>query len=137
MSESNIMRRIMLSIGKSFPNVRVFRNNVGQAWVGKSKQINGGVFIENARPFHAGLAKGSPDLVGWISLVVTSEMIGQSIAVFTGIETKSKTGRTSPEQRNFLEQIEKNGGIAIVANDEEKIIDTLTARIREITNGTK
>lgn len=35
MQETNIVRKIMLAIGIN-PNIRIFRNNTGSAWIGAS-----------------------------------------------------------------------------------------------------
>ena len=59
-----------------------------------------------------------PDLVGWRRVVVTPEMVGRDIAVFVGIEGKTPGTRTTPEQRNFLQQIARWGGEAKIARED-------------------
>lgn len=41
------------------------------------------------------------------------------------IEVKSKTGRLSPQQKDFLEKFEANGGIAFMARSVQDVIDNL------------
>lgn len=118
MKEANIMRIIELALGK-LPHVKIFRNNVGMGWIGKSKNINGNVIIENARPLHAGLCEGSSDLIGWTTVEITSEMVGTKVAVFTAIEVKTEGGNVSPKQRNFLEVVRASGGIAGIAHSPD------------------
>jgi hypothetical protein len=66
-----------------------------------------------------GLANpGGSDLIGWTSRTVTPDMVGKKIAIFTAVEVKTATGRTSEAQRNFLQAVETAGGIAVIAHNE-------------------
>lgn len=119
MKEANIMRTIELAIGK-LPHVKIFRNNVGMGWIGKSKNVNGHVIIENARPLHAGLCEGSSDLIGWTEVVITPDMVGKKFARFTALEIKATdTSRVTEKQRNFLEVVVRAGGIAGIAHSPD------------------
>jgi hypothetical protein len=116
MSESAILRRVWLS-ASALAGVVLFRNNTGTGWAGKLISKIGGaknytVMIEAARPLHAGLHKGSSDLVGWRSIVVTPQMVGHRLAVFTAIEVKAPRGRIRAGQQNFMQQVQQAGGIA-------------------------
>ncbi len=119
------MPAIQLAIGKHKPNVRVFRNNTGMAWQGQSVKKGSLLIIQNPRPLHAGLCEGSSDLIGWASVEITPDMVGRKIAIFTAIEVKTATGRSSPEQRNFIQQVQQAGGIAGIARNEEDAISML------------
>ena len=126
MSETkNIMPAIQLAIGKHRPNTRVFRNNVGMGWQGESSRKGDLLIIRNPRPLQAGLCEGSSDLIGWTTMEITPEMVGQKIAIFTAIEVKAPNGRVSPDQKNFLEQVQKSGGIARIAHSAEEAIKML------------
>lgn len=121
MNETPTQRRIMLALG-ALPGVRLFRNNTGMGWAGRLlSNENGRVTLENARPLHAGLTKGSGDLIGWKTVEVTPDMVGKKLAVFTSIEVKrEKGGRVSDAQDNWREVVKRMGGIAIVARTEEE-----------------
>ncbi len=119
MKETNILKLIQMHLSK-FNNVRVFRNNVGQGWVGKSTHNNGTVTITNARPLNAGLVVGASDLIGFTSIKITESMIGKKIAVFTAIEGKTPTGKPSPEQINFIRVVREAGGYAGVARTPQE-----------------
>ena len=67
------------------------------------------------RPVQFGLARGSADLIGWRSVVITPEMVGQRVAVFTSLEVKTPTGRLTPAQQAWLGTVHNAGGIAGVA----------------------
>jgi hypothetical protein len=102
-------------IAASKVGARLFRNNVGVGWVGHVRgRGNGVVILHDARPLHAGLCEGSSDLIGWTPRVITQDMVGQTVAVFTAVEVK--TGRvpvTGPQQR-FLDAVTAAGGIGRV-----------------------
>ncbi|CAG2144542.1 hypothetical protein LMG31506_03028 [Cupriavidus yeoncheonensis] len=94
-----------------------FRANVGQAWVGEvvTRLPNGDMLLRNARPFSTGLPAGFADLFGLTPVVVTPDMVGQRVAVFTAIEFKATKGRASEKQAAFLKAVNDNGGRAGVA----------------------
>lgn len=124
MKESNLMRLIMLAVGKA--GVRVFRNNTGQAWQGSERvfyEENGRRVLKmyDPRPIDAGLVEGSSDLIGWTTVTVTPEMVGQKLAIFTAIEVKKNIKSVvSAKQLNFLTVIKNAGGIAGLARDPEE-----------------
>ena len=124
--ETNLSNSIRLALG-STPTVRLFRNNVAMAWTG-SKVIHhpdGSVTIKDARPLHAGLARGSADLIGWHTMPITTDMVGGTVAVFTSIEVKGRFGRVTNDQQNWHDQVNRCGGIAGICRsvaDAESII---------------
>jgi len=122
MKETNIMRLIMAKL--STLGFRVFRNNTGKAYVGdKHIPINtpgtyhlnrGDMIIRNYRIFHAGLMKGSSDLIGWKTQTITPDMVGKKIAIFTAVEVKTPTGKPTDEQLIFIKNVNDAGGIATI-----------------------
>jgi hypothetical protein len=95
----------------------VFRNAVGMAHVGGREVIdkrNGRSIIVGAKRIKYGLFPGSGDFVGWTPVTITPEMVGQTIAVFTSIETKTINDNLSARQRNWFERVREAGGIALV-----------------------
>lgn len=111
-SEGNIMRRIMLALGKR-PDVRLFRNNVGVA-----------VFPDGSRVAY-GLAPGSSDIIGWKSVEVSRDMVGQRLAVFVAVEVKGERGRLTEHQLRFIDTVRQFGGIAGVATSPEEALKLL------------
>jgi hypothetical protein len=107
MSEGAVVRRILLC--SSELGVTLFRNHRGVHRVAqkdcKSCQ-RFGVTIS------AGLHNGAPDTIGWMPIVVTPEMVGQRVALFTGIEVKRESGGVvSEDQRRFLTALERDGAV--------------------------
>lgn len=122
MSERRIQSEIMLALADH--GMTAWRNNVGTGWAGsRVTQIKrtgavqvepGDVVVRNARPLHAGLCKGSADLVGLRSVIVTPEMVGEALAQFVALEVKRPGARPTQEQRQFLEFVGNAGGFARV-----------------------
>jgi hypothetical protein len=101
--ETDLQQRIRLALG-THPDARLFRNQVGSLPDPRTGRL-----------VTFGLARGSADLIGWRTLVVTPEMVGQRIAVFTSLEVKTPSGRLSPAQTHWLHAVRSAGGIAGVA----------------------
>ena len=123
MSEHRIQNEIRLAIsGKA----TLFRNNVGTAWIGDTLKLkDGSILIRNPRVFHAGLCEGSSDLIGWRSLTITPDMVGQTVAVFAALEVKSKTGRATAGQKNFCQRVTEAGGFAGIVKSPDDAKKTL------------
>jgi hypothetical protein len=133
-TEQTIQNRILQAVSRGA--ARLFRCNTGQGWAGRAQRISradhvlvqpGDVIVRDARPLHAGLTVGGADLIGWRTVEVTADMVGQRLAVFTAVEVKSARGRVSPAQRQFLDAVLQAGGRAGVAHCEDEA--------REIVDG--
>ncbi len=110
-SESALMRRIQLAATQL--GARLLRNNVGL------------YYTKDGRPVRCGLAPGSGDLIGFVPVRITADMVGQTVAVFLSAEVKTGTGRLSPDQRAWLEMVNQHGGRAGVVRSEadlEKLV---------------
>jgi len=102
-AETTLQQQIRLAIGTN-PDAKLFRNQVGSLPDPRTGRL-----------VTFGLARGSADLIGWRTVVVTPDMIGQRLAVFTSIEVKTPTGRIRPEQHAWIGAVHGAGGIAGVA----------------------
>lgn len=129
MSESDLMRSLRMAASRL--GARLFRQNVGQAWVGKVERGNGRVIrlgpgdlvLRNARPFHAG-HEGMSDLGGWVSIKVTPDMVGSTVAVYAQVEVK-ENARATPAQLAWIIAVEQAGGFAGIAHDETELAKIL------------
>jgi hypothetical protein len=72
-----------------------------------------------------GLCVGSSDLIGFQSVTVTPEMVGQKVAIFTAIEVKTETGKVSEQQTKFLNMVARFGGIGAVVRSVDDAVDLL------------
>lgn len=113
LKHGNLLKEILLCTGKA--GARLFPNNVGFAWTGnkvKKNKHDGSITIFDPRPFRGGLCVGSLDLIGWDSVIVTQEMVGERVAIFVAIDGKVNKDKLSPEQTRFVNAVLKNGGKA-------------------------
>lgn len=108
MNPTTLMHKVMLACQK-VRGVTIFRNNTGVA-----------TYPDGARVAY-GLTPGASDLIGWKTITVTPELIGQDIAVFLAIEVKAGSGMPTKKQRNFLQRVREAGGIAFVARSPAEI----------------
>ena len=111
-SEQSIQQHIRIAC--STGATRLFRNNTGT------------LKDQHGRPVQFGLCKGSADLIGYRTVTITPDMVGQQVAVFLSIEVKTPTGRIRPEQQQWLETIQAAGGIAGVARSVEDALRIVT-----------
>lgn len=109
-SEALIKSQIRLDAG-TIPGVKLFNNPVGLAY---TRDQTG-----KYTPIRMGLVPGSHDLIGWRSVVVTPDMVGTVVAIFSGIEVKNETGRLRPEQINFDRVLKEAGGLCGMARSPE------------------
>ena len=122
--EGDLQARIRLAVGR-VPHARLFRNVVAHAWTGKlvAGPDDGVVTLARAQRIKAGLADGSADLIGWTTIVVTPEMVGRRIAVFTSGEVKPPSARTDKArallQGNWARVVAEAGGRAAVLRSED------------------
>ena len=133
-SEASNQRQIWLALGSAA--CRLFRLNTGRGWIsnmgpkGVQRLADGSVLIKGARSIALGLSSpngdpivGACDLPGYTIVEITPEMVGRKVAVFTSVEVKTtKGGKVSAEQENWAAQVEKAGGIAVIARSPEEAL---------------
>lgn len=121
-SEQTLLKKFLVEFSRL--GGRLFRNNTGKAYAGvAARQPDGSVHIKNPRVFHGGLCVGSSDLIGWSSILVTPEMVGRRVAVFTASEIKSsRKMKPTREQKAFIAAVNEAGGIGIVAYELKDLL---------------
>jgi hypothetical protein len=134
-SEVTIQSKSFLEVGKQCPSVRLFRNNVGLGVLGsKITRISaitivtlrpGDFVVKNGRIVDFGLFKGSGDGIGWRSVIITTEMVGKTLAQFLSAEFKTPTGRLTEEQINWARVVRVSGGCAIVARSAKEAVSQI------------
>jgi hypothetical protein len=122
-SEQSIQQHIRIAC--STGDTRLFRNNTGT------------LRDQHGRPVQFGLCKGSADLIGYRTITITPEMVGQQVAVFASIEVKTPTGRPSAlSSRHGWKQSRHAGGIAGVARSvEDALTDYDCTRLTRAAQG--
>lgn len=124
MAEKTLNDKIMLALSKL--RTRIFRNNTGTGWQGEPQWQGRHLLLRNARPIHAGLIKGSSDLIGWTVVEITPEMVGRKVAVFTAIESKFGGTTLKPEQAAFIKAVRTAGGFAGIAHSVPEAVEIVS-----------
>jgi hypothetical protein len=106
MTESQIQRDIRVQLNQG--NTRAWRNNIAKIKV-RGQWVNFGI-----------PGVGGSDLIGFHTITITPEHVGNRVAVFLAIECKSATGKPSPAQTNFINFVTSNGGIAGIARSAQE-----------------
>jgi len=113
-SETQLQQRIRLSCSRG--RARLFRNNVGALRD-----------AQTGRLVRFGLAPGSADLVGWRTVTIGPEHLGQQLAQFVSLEVKApgRIRSTRPEQVVWRDRVAAAGGLAIIADSEQAALTAL------------
>lgn len=110
--ESNIQNTIRLALSDA--GVLSFRNNVG------AYKTDAGHYVR----YGVGESGGS-DLICATPVLITPEMVGQTLAVFTAIEVKTQTGKPTKKQLGFIEAIKRIGGFAGIARSSQEALNII------------
>lgn len=131
-NEKQLLNDMQLAASQSRRSV-LFRNNVGTGWVGRVVSQHWTLTLADFRPLRAGLCPGSSDLIGWTEVVVTPEMVGRTMAVFTAIEAKTPDVKVTHRQQKFIDRVKQAGGIASVARE----VSDINSAIKDFEIATK
>lgn len=107
MSETALLQQVRLACSRG--DVRLWRNQCGALEDKRGRWVQFGV----ASP-------GGSDLIGYRTVTITPDMVGQRVAVFVAVETKAPRGRLTEEQARFIAAVNAAGGIAGVAKSVEE-----------------
>lgn len=96
---------------KALYGATLYRNRRGMVQL-----PGGGMFPYGLGP------NGFGDRVGFTPIVITPEMVGKTVAVFTMVESKTPTGKPSEDQLRCIEEVRDAGGIAGVARGADDVV---------------
>lgn len=127
-SESTVQSEIRLAAHGV--NTRLWRNNVGVAYDAKGRVVRFGLANESK---NVNKRIKSGDLIGWRTLVITPDMVGQQIAQFVSVECKAedyRPGETEREvaQRAWAKLVSDAGGIGVIAASVEAFVEAANAK---------
>ena len=136
--ESDLTNRILLALGPD-PTVRLFRNLVACGWHGRVvEHTPSRMVILNPFPIHAGLFRGSADLIG-IATVDAAALRPGPVGIFCSLEVKTPGSRTAPERKieqdNWRDMVLARGGIAGYVESPEQAIALLAAAPKSTQGG--
>ena len=121
MKENPVQTRIRLDAAQN--NSELWRNNVGACVDNSGRQIRYG--LSNDSKELNDVIKSS-DLIGITSIVITPEMVGMTVGVFTAIETKKSdwvfrlSDARAVAQAKFHDLVRRAGGLAGFARSVEE-----------------
>lgn len=126
--ESTVQQEVQMS-AMHF-NCHLMRNNSGALKDDTGRVVRYG--LGNVSRQHNDKIKSS-DLIGFTKVVITPEMVGQTVAIFTAIEckkegwskVKSKLDDREEAQYAFIAWIRKNGGFADFIDVVDKLKNIL------------
>ena len=96
----------------------LYVNRRGFGWVGQLLSREGQfTTLRNARRIEIGMTNGSSDLVGATRILITPEMVGRTVAVFTAAEVKAGRDKLTEDQVRWLANVTAWGGIACECRD--------------------
>lgn len=106
MTEGTIFNHVRLDLS---PKTVLWRNNRGVAVF----RVPG----KKPRFVHYGVGPdGASDSVGYTKEIITQDMVGKQVAIFTVIEIKTLEGEAREDQIDFVNQVKADGGYGGFAN---------------------
>jgi hypothetical protein len=108
-SEADVNDAIREAV-KRMTLVELYRNNRGSIRLESGGRLTYGVGPD-----------GAADWLGYKSVTITPEMVGNQIAVFVAIEAKRPGAHARDDQQKFLSRVAIAGGIAGVAHSADEL----------------
>lgn len=123
MRETSISQHIQL--GAAAEGCTLLRNNNGAAYDKSGRLIRYGLgHVAPNQPLR------SSDLIGWTPMVITPDMVGKTVAVFTAVEVKvdgwtHPTDERERAQAKFIDLVRDSGGLSTFATSVKQVLDLL------------
>jgi hypothetical protein len=100
--------------------MRIFRNNNGALVDSRGIPVRFGLGNDSSQ---LNKVLKSSDLIGWTPMIITQDMIGCKVAIFTSIEMKEEGWKFTGDdrevaQKRWLDLVKSDGGIAYFSTGE-------------------
>lgn len=113
-TEGGLLPLVRLALSRA--GATMHRNNQGIAYYGAKRD----------QVVKYGLGVGTSDLIGWTPVVVTPDMVGKTVAVYTAVEVKSPSGgHEREEQRGYIKLVLESGGFAGFCRSVNEALDII------------
>lgn len=110
--EGRVSADIALAFGHG--NCRLLRNNVGGLYA-----IDGRFVAYGLGSMGGKILPGTLDWIGWRTVTITPDMVGQRIAIFAAIDAKD-LAKPRPQQIVFTNNVLEAGGLAGFAHNVDE-----------------
>ena len=112
--ESREVNDLVPDLMREYRNVKLYRNSKGMG------------YYQNGTPTKIGLGpRGFADYVGYVSIVVTPDLVGKRLAVFAAPECKTPENELDTDQAARAREIIEAGGLAGCVRDWETFLRVL------------
>lgn len=124
MKESDIQSQIQIALSQAgFYNLRV---NSGQFWGGEVLSHDGQMLLLKHPTKIMGAVAGTSDIIGCVPVVITPDMVGQTVAIFAACEVKRPGERPEKHQERYLALMRSRGAIAGWATSPQEAVNLWT-----------
>jgi hypothetical protein len=125
-SEAQVDEEIKLEAAAKYRS-HLWRNNIGAVLDAVGRLVRYGLANESA-VMNGRLKSG--DRIGITPIVITQDMVGKTVGVFTSIEVKKEDWNYKATEREkaqlaWIELIKEKGGIADFANSKQQYVDVV------------
>ncbi len=122
-SEARVLSEVRLRAAEL--GYRLFRNNVGQLLDKDGRPVRFGL-ANDSKALNATLKSG--DLIGFETLTITPDMVGQRIARFLSVEVKAEDWRPDNSDRyaaqlRWVELVNNAGGRARILTAASQLVE--------------
>ncbi len=122
-SESRVMSEVRLRAAEL--GYHLFRNNVGQLLDKEGRPVRFGL-ANDSKALNKALKSG--DLIGWETITITPDMVGQRVARFLSVEVKAEDWRPDKSERyaaqsRWVELVNNAGGRARILTAASQLIE--------------
>lgn len=131
MKEQDIQAQILIELSKN--NVYALRINSGNFWGGEVLSHNGDMLLLKHPTKIAGAPAGTSDIIGCKTVIISQEMVGKTVGIFTCIEVKKPSEKPKPHQEKYLALMNSRGAIAGVAKSPEEAVSLIEGRFKCFT----
>lgn len=133
MREADIQSAVLIALSEQ--GHYCLRVNSGQFWGGEVMSHDGSMLLLKHPTKIQGAVKGTADIVGCVQVVVTPQMVGKTVAVFTAIEVKQPGEKAKPHQENYLALMRSRGAIAGIATSSDEALSIINNKVHQWQGG--
>jgi len=121
--EQSIQNQILIEMGQN--GAYGLRVNSGSFWGGEILSHDGKMLLLKNPTKILGAPKGTSDIIGCKTVLITPQMVGQNIGQFLCFEVKIPGQNAKSHQENYLMMMRSRGAITGVVRSPEDVVKIL------------